>query len=227
MEFIVLSLFFCFFVFLFSLFLLSRDDFIFLKKEISLEKIFNLALISGIVALFSARFIFVLLNPSSLFINPLAFILFPYFPGLSLAGGILGGFIFLAIYTYRKKMPVGIILDFFSVSTLCAIPFGYLGYFILTQSFNKQEILEVALFGIFSIVVLFLIQSGKNLKIKEGTLGLSFLIVFSFILLLGRGVAMSKLSFLILPESLILLCSFVVSLLFLLRQEIFSRILKK
>lgn len=124
MQFLILVLLFCFFIFLFALYLLTRDDFVFIRKDVSLEKVFNMAFTTFAASILGARILYVILNPSSNFFNPLVFLLFPYFPGLSLVGGVGGGVLFLVFLCKYQKLPMGRLLDFFSISFLSALPMG-------------------------------------------------------------------------------------------------------
>ena len=69
----------CFIVFLFCLFVLSKDDFLFLKKNITLEQVFNIAFVAGLVGLFVARSFYVIFNFAPGFVNPLVFLLHLFF----------------------------------------------------------------------------------------------------------------------------------------------------
>jgi hypothetical protein len=105
-----------FIVFLFVLYLLSREDFVFLRRNVSLEEIFNITFLTSIVALLVARIAYVAFHPKIGYFNPLVFFLIPYFPGLAVTGGIVGSIIFLWFITRKKKFPTGRIFDVFSLS---------------------------------------------------------------------------------------------------------------
>lgn len=109
------------FVFLFALYVLSKDDFVLLRKNISQITLFDFAFIAGIVGLFFSRLIFVLSHFSSLYLNPLVFFVIPYFPGLSLAGLLLGGCTALYMLTVRRKAPIGRIFDIFSFAFIATM----------------------------------------------------------------------------------------------------------
>ena len=125
MQFFIIVLLVCFVVFLYVLFVINR-------KNISLESIFNMAFLTAIFALFFSRLFYVLIHPRPVFFTILGFMLFPYFPGLSLIGATLGGLIFLLPYLKSKKIPVGKIFDLFALSCLSTLPVGYLGLIILS-----------------------------------------------------------------------------------------------
>ncbi|MBI3366803.1 hypothetical protein HY041_04225, partial [Candidatus Roizmanbacteria bacterium] len=138
MQFFIIVLLICLFVFLYCVYLLSNDDFIFLRKDVTMERLFNLVFLGGLFSLFFARAVFGIFNQKSIFANPLVFLLFPYFPGLSLLGGVLGVGAFIGFLATRKNstLPLGRMSDFLSIAFLITLPIGYLGYFVLSEENN-------------------------------------------------------------------------------------------
>lgn len=219
MNFFILVLIFCLFVFLYFLYFLSHDDFVMLRNDISMEKIFNLAFLFSFVSLFFSRVFYVLFNPSPLFSNLLGFLLFPYFPGLSLAGALIGGFIFLAFFLKAKNFPFGRFLDFFSMSFLVASPFGLVGYFLLTVSkYSLEHLSSILLLTILVIVFgRFILPRTLSGKLKDGSLSYVFLVTFPGIfflisMILNKGFILSK-------ENIAILTIALFSIFPLLRQE--------
>jgi len=219
MNYFILVLIFCFSIFLYVIYFLSHDDFVILRNDVSMEKIFNAAFLFSAAALLFSRLFYAILNPADVYFSILGFFLFPYFPGLSLAGGLLGGFIFLITYSKFKNLPVGRLFDFFSIGFLISSPFGFLGYILLSTqqlSYNIliSLILNLLLVFVFAKYVLSLTLSGK---LKDGSLGILFLISFSGIfflisILLNMGYILSA-------ENLILLGIAIFLSIPLLRQE--------
>src|SRR3989344_6058385 len=103
MHLLILVILLCFFIFLFALFVLTRDDFVLIRKDVTLDVVFNISFVAFAVSLTSSRILYVILNPSSDFLNPLVFLLFPYFPGLSLLGAVAGRVLFLVIICKQLK----------------------------------------------------------------------------------------------------------------------------
>jgi hypothetical protein len=230
MQFLILVLLFCFFIFLFALYLLTRDDFVFIRKDVSLEKVFNMAFTTFAASILGARILYVILNPSSNFFNPLVFLLFPYFPGLSLVGGVGGGVLFLVFLCKYQKLPMGRLLDFFSISFLSALPIGTIGYFLVSRQ-NLFAILPISLilayiilFFVFIKILLPLLLSGG---LKDGTIGLIFLICFASISLVGNFIGRVGNLLNLGLEELILTILLYTSLVFLFRQEKLLTRLKK
>ena len=92
----------------------------------TLEVLFNVAFYTMGVGLLSARIVYIVLHFSFGFLNPLVFFLFPYFPGLSLTGGVVGGAVFVLLYK-RKRFPTGRIFDFFHYGSLGIIAIRVFG----------------------------------------------------------------------------------------------------
>ena len=203
---------------------MSHDDFVLLRKDISIEKIFNLSFITFAVGLFFARFFYAVFFDTKLLLKPVNFILFPYFPGFSLTGGVLGGAVFLIYYLKIKKMPLERLLDFFAISVLSAMPMGYLGYFLfmLPKTFAWDTIILTVVYAIFFLVFIKFLCFDLLLKgkLKDGTIGILFLISFSLIsLLTGIIVRFKNFAFLDQPQNYILFGAFLISLVFLIDQE--------
>src|SRR4030042_6733147 len=107
MQFSIIVLFICFFFFLYILHSISKDDFIIVRKDIPMEQIFNTAFLTAFVSLFFARFFYIIFNPESIPKTFLGFLALPYFPGLYLAGAVLGGGFFAVLYAGYRKLPAG------------------------------------------------------------------------------------------------------------------------
>lgn len=219
MNFFILVLFLCFFVFLYVIYFLAHDDFVVLRHDVSMEKIFNSAFLFSAVALFFSRLFYVLSNPQEIFFSLLGFLLFPYFPGLSLSGGLIGGFIFLVAYLKFKNLPIGRLLDFFSIGFLTASLFGFIGFILLSgQTITYNIILGIGLNALLVFIFIrFLLPLSLSGKLKDGSLGILFLISFSGIfflinILINRGFNISA-------ENITLLLISVVLSIPLIRQE--------
>lgn len=231
MNFFVFILFICFLVFLFCLYFLSRDDFVLLRKNVTMGKIFDLAILVCIASLLSARILYVLAHPDKSFLNPLVFFLFPYYPGLSILGGVMGGVFSLLLLLKINSMPQGRLLDFFAISLLSCLPIGFLGYFLFVESgkiLSARPLSLIVMYSaLFIIFIKFLLPLLSKSQIKEGTISLLFLISFSLISLIesfmGRGG--NRIYFNV--EDIILLVMLLASLAFLIKHEkLVSRVRK-
>lgn len=194
MQFFILVLLLCLFIFLYCVYLLAKDDFIFLRRDVTMERLFNLIFIGGLISLFSARLFYALFQGGKGFLNPLIFFLFPYFPGLSLLGGVAGiGVTFLMLANNKKNsLPLGRMSDFFSIAFLIALSIGFVGYLLFLEESvmmikaGIQASLYLVLFIIFLRFLLPVLLSGK---LKEGTITLVFLSCFSLISLVSNAFA--------------------------------------
>ena len=224
MQFFIFVLLVCLFVFLYCVYLLSNDDFIFLRRDLTMERLFNIIFLGSLSCLFFAR-LFYGFHAKSILANPFVFLLFPYFPGLSLLGGVLGGgVIFLFLRARRENsLPLGRMSDFFSIAFLITLPIGYLGYFMFSEDgFSSIRTGSLVItYLILSVIFLrFLLPQLLNGKFKEGTIAFLFLISFSVVNLISN--AFSKMSFLDFfknLENLIFLAVLIALSVFLIKQE--------
>lgn len=219
---------FSFLVFLFCLYAFSHDDFVLLRKNISKEHIFNITFIILFVGLFFARLFYTVFNPSLGFLNPLVFFLFPYFPGLSLSGGILGGLLFMIFYFQRQKLPFARMFDFFCLSFLCAASVGMIVFDVLRilqkKTFDIVDVFVpvIALF-LFAIFVWFLLRE----KLKDGSAGLLSIIAFTFLFLFQSIMTKSLKTFLLSYDEILLVLILFSSVFWLVKEERFLSQLKR
>lgn len=207
---------FCFLVFLFCLHVLARDDFVLIRKKISMERVFNLAFLTAGVGLFFARLVFVVSNFQPEFLNPLVFFLFPYFSGLSLSGGVVSGVLFLLLYSASKKMPKERLLDIFSLSFLLSFVVSLFLFMAVEKTpFLSFKTLIPVSYGLFFLIFLW---AFVKTKLQDASIGILFLIVFSFISLIANLLQRER-SFLLSNEDFILIETFLLSLVFLVKQE--------
>lgn len=221
MQLLIVILIVCLIIFLFGLHVLAKEDLVFVRKNITMEMLFNLAFYTAGVGLLSSRVVYVILHFSKGFLNPLVFFLFPYFPGLSLAGGVAGAMAFVMFYK-RKKYPSGRILDFYAMAFLGTLPFGFLGEQLLVGM--KDLFIGVLMPVIFFATLLFFVKVLLPLNIRgeieDGSLGYLFLLIFSFTTLLSYMVRAKNLLTLVTQvDSILLIILFVVALVMLVIQE--------
>lgn len=186
MNFLILILLVCFFIFLYIIYLLSHDDFIILRRDVSMEKVFNAAFLFAIFGIFVSRLVYVIFHPNPVFHSLLGFILFPYFPGLSLIGGLIGGFGFSYLYFKSRNLPVGRLMDFFSMAFLTSYPVGLLGTMILSGRIRFWFLLLPIVLSaiILAVFVKFVLPLTLGGKLKDGVLSLIFFSSFCFVYIL-------------------------------------------
>lgn len=214
MQFFIFVLLICLFIFLYCVYVLSNDDFIFLRLDVTMEKIFNMIFIGVLPSLFASRLFYGLLHSRNIISNFWTFILIPYHPGLSLLGGVIGiaiYFIFL-VALKNDKFPLARIFDFFSMAFLITLPIGFLGYLMFSQirvEITRTAVLAVIYFIIFIIFLKFFLPKLLTGKFKEGTVSLLFLIFFSAVnLILNAFSKITILNYVRNYENLILILIF-------------------
>ncbi len=171
----------CFFVFLFVLYSLSNDDFVLLRKHVTTTSIFDTSFLLLLVSTLFARLLYVIFHLSPGFINPMVFFLFPYFPGLSLIGGIIGGIIFLQLSSVLRGFPKGRIFDVFSLSFLACLPLG----FLLTSL--HVFLLHLGMGIILLLLFIFLLRVFQKGKLKDGSISILVFLATSIVLLIGSN----------------------------------------
>lgn len=212
MQFFIIILLFCLLVFLYIVYSLAKDDLVIIRKNVSIETLFNTAFLTAFSSLLFSRLIYILINPRPVFHTILGFILFPYFPGLSLSGALIGGLLFLYPYLNNKKMPQGRILDFFSLGMLAIFPVGYLGEIILTGA-SLRPLALFTLYFISSISMLkFLFPLFLRGRIKDGSLCLILISLVSFFSLGGWFLDNSNFAKFLNVENIIFIILFLFSL---------------
>lgn len=224
MQFFILVLLICLFVFLYCIYVLANDDFIFLRRDVTMEKLFNVIFLGSLSCLFFGRLFFGFFHSKGIFSNPFVFLLFPYFPGLSLVGGVAGaGVFFLFLATRKKKeFPLGRLFDFLSIAFLVTLPVGYIGYFMFAEMFSvvKAGSLIIVYLILFIICLKVLLPWLLNGKLREGTITFLFLISFSVISLISNSFPkITVLNYFTNFENLILITTFLSSAFFLVKQE--------
>lgn len=188
MQYFIFVLFFCLFLLLFSVFIFSKEDVLFLRKNVTLDFLFNCALLASLGALFSSRLLYVLFNWSPNYLNPLVFFVFPYFPGLLLFGGIMGGWLVLLFLLHSKKtFPKARIADFFALSTLSVFPIGYIGYVLLSGSslVSLEGFYIVFYIILFFFFLFYFFRKTKKRELEEGSVAYLFLSLVSFFALVS------------------------------------------
>jgi len=208
-------------VFLYALYRLVKDDYIFIRKGISLEQAFDIAFITLWAGLFTSRTLYLLFHlhkGENFFVD--------YFSltngGLSLTGAVLGGTCAIYLISKYKRLPLGRLGDFLSLSFLYALPLLFLANAVLVK---KNELLLVFLNGIVYFVLLlffmqFLYPKVLNRTLREGMMAILFLLLFSLIALLSSLlISLNNINAFITPENVILVFLFILSIILLIKQE--------
>ncbi len=182
---VIISVIFCMFAFLFTLYLLAREDYILFRKNVTIEQVFNMAFILLLVSALSSRLFYVLFHFKVGYLNPLVFFHILKYPGLSLIGAMTGGLLFYVLYYRTKKLPFARLSDLFMLSFLSAVPFTFLPA-LFSQKTVFLFILNILFILFFISVLIGEFQLFLRWKGREGLLSLSVVSVFSFISLIDH-----------------------------------------
>src|SRR3990167_2345693 len=172
---VLIALFFAFVIFLFTLFILSREDFVFTRKNIPMEEIYNICFLLIPFIFFFSRLLFVVFDFNAAFSNPLVFLAIWHYPGLSLLGAVAGLITGLLLICGVKKISViDRILDIFSLSFF-VLAFSVLTF--LSKTIGNPKYLFTLLKGEGSILVIAAVASSI-LFIKREKLQFKFTNIF-------------------------------------------------
>ena len=207
-------------IFLYSLYRLVKDDYVFIRKGMALEQTFDIAFETLWISLFVSRLSYLVMHVGSIKQLLLEFFSI-YQGGFSLPGALLGGIIALYMISRSKRIPFGRLSDFFSLSLLYAMPLGFLS---LSFFYHRTEmliffLLTIVYFLIGLFFAQFLYPKLLSRTIKEGTVAIYFILLFS-VLTAGSivGNSLHDLGKLISVDIAILILLFVLGIILLLKQ---------
>lgn len=179
-------------IFLFTLFVLSKDDFVLLRKNVSTQTIFDIAFFVGLIGLLCARLVYALSHPSVAYFNPFVFFIIPYFPGLSVVGLLLGGSVTLYLFAMRQKLPLGKLFDMFALSFLSSA-----GAFLTSEAvlllIAKHFFPAGFAFGaavIFFLIFFILQKLSQQFSWKDGFVALTAMLGSWIVLLLFEEISL-------------------------------------
>src|SRR5579872_5287448 len=219
----LLSIIICLFVFLFTLYLLAREDFILFRKNVSIEEVYNIAFILLIVTFVSSRLFYVIFHFKKIYLNPLVFFHILHYPGLSLIGGVVGAIIFCLLFYRSKKIPLSRLADVFMLAFLFALPFTLLPT-IITRNIQTLVIVDYALFVIYAGLAGVMLKLFLKWKTYEGKIALSVLLLFSLSSYINHVFYdKSRLLFIFSGEEMLLILLFISSGLLIIRQTFFKK----
>ncbi len=183
----ILALFISFFI----LYILSKNDFVLVRQNVSLTEIFNLGISGVIIAGIISRIFYIFDTNSWNLLNPLSFFHIFKTEGLSL----FGFYITLALWIYlrlKKQKALPRVFDIFALSFSPV----FLSSFLVPYLSKMYYFIEIGVFVICLIFIIFLFRINKNYKLKDGSV--TFLIFFlvsvqNFVLevLFGKNLSIS------------------------------------
>lgn len=214
--------FICLFVFLYSLYILTKDDYVLIRKSISMDQLFDFALSGIIIGFIFARILTIIFYSST---GNQDFI--QQFFSLSGKGQSLAGLVFGCVIAYYligkyRNLPLGRLFDFVSLAFLSSLPVGYLLTVFLVK---KNEIvyflaLGVLYIGIHIIFWRLLFPRIMNSRLKEGSMSILFFLIFTSVSIIASLIfefSVSSIRFDI--EDALLLGIFIICVLLLFRNE--------
>jgi hypothetical protein len=208
-------------VFLFLLYKLTGDDHIFIRKNISIEQMFDTGFNTLWVSLLVSRIYFFLFDAN--FSGNYFIAFFTKWGGFSFAAAIASAILFLYLVGKYKKIPLGRLFDFFTLSLLFALPVGYLSIALLRwqQKMMIPYMLCTLVYLIAAIVFRkFLYPKLLNRSLKEGTMGIYFFLLFPLVSFATTFVNFGKSSFILFTVTNVMYISiFLAGIVLLIKQE--------
>lgn len=113
------------------------------REELREEEYLDVYFYTSFAALLVSRATYILFHIQDFGLNILRYILVRDTPGLSLTGGLLGGFLFLFWYAKKKRLNVLHLLDLFAVVASFALAMAKVGQFLGGSGFGAETTLPI------------------------------------------------------------------------------------
>jgi hypothetical protein len=176
---------------------LAKNDFVLLRKNITLYELFDGVLISMLVGLLLARIFYIIEIQEFSWFHPFRFVHLARLPGLSLFGFFIGVIPVLYLFIRRKKVLLRV-YDIVLISLLPLFMFSLItrSYSLIIPGYIVQFLLALA-----GLLVLWICKKFyHNYTLKDGSIAMIILMFISLDLLIYGFVAklaplMSVLSF--------------------------------
>lgn len=209
---VIISLLFSFFI----LYILSKNDFVFLRKNITLHNMFDTMILSLLGFLLTARVLFVFGGLHSELYNPITFLHILRYPGILYLGGVIG-FAAVSFLRFRKRKIIFHILDIYS---LALYPLFLLSLFSsnITGNFLYFNVF------IFLLSIFFFslgIYSYRNIVLKDGSVALLFLCLAAVFTIINEFSGGTRVLFIFTIAQIVSLILFIISSVLLLTHESF------
>lgn len=171
---IYFAIFFSFLISLFSLYLLSKHDFVLLRKNIAVTKIFDVVIISILVGGFVSRVFFAIDETRLLLFNIIPFFHIIRYPGLSLLGFVLGAVVTI-VFFLRKTKAMLRILDIYTISF-----FPIAIAVVATRGYFFNIFFQIIIIFLSITYWLYIIRSHSRYALRDGSLSCLSLALISF-----------------------------------------------
>ena len=175
-----------FLLFLYFIYKLTKEDYVFIRKNVSLEQVFDMVFVSLGVSLIFSRLFYLVFHYR---LGDNLFLLFfsSEMGGFSFFGAFLGGLLTLYLFGQYKKLPLERLFDFIILAFVVALPVGFIGSALLAKDisiiFLLGNAIVYAIFAIFSLK--YVHPKLESRELKEGNLYVIFLFFFSIVLLIN------------------------------------------
>lgn len=175
MEVVFFSLFFVgLLLSLFTLFALSKNDFVLLRRGVTVPNIFDTTFIGIFVGLILARVLYILDTFLFSYFNPIQFVHIFLYPGFSLFGFYIG-FFSVVLYFYLQKKAFARAIDLYTISFFF-IFVAYLVYGILAFGNDVFRIFHLVLSLLFFVLI---VHFYRHFTLKDGSTGILVLMFVS------------------------------------------------
>lgn len=181
------------------------------EQAVADDSIFDLTFFATVASFLGARILYVLLYPDSFIADPLKIPALWIAPGLSLYGGLIGGFVSLFLTAKKREIRVSIVLDAIAQSLPFALSIGFFGalldggaigsasslpwaiyYAGFPESRHPIQLYEIIGIIAIAVVLLFLRRHKTALAWSAGTAGCIFIGFFAVLLFVVEFFAESR-----------------------------------
>lgn len=163
------------------------------RDELKEEEYLDAYLMMSVVSLIMARLVYILFHIDAFGFNILKYILVRETPGLSVIGGLIGGFLYLLYIIRKKKYSLLHIFDLFSIPAVFSLVLSKVGMQLGGASYGKEtdfilgirviglpgrhhpvELYESLMLLIIALILVFIHNNIRRNKWREGTVFYSF-----------------------------------------------------
>lgn len=199
---------------LFILYVLSKNDFVLLRKNVTLFSIFDTVFLFMFVGFIFGRAFYILTAQNLPLLHALRFFYIIRFPGFSMLGLFLGGLLSLYVQPLDKKAFPRLCdifcISFFPLFLLSIIADGNVVFWFMRVA--------LLITGLITLIIFF--QIHKNYMLADGSIAfLTIIILSSYYISLDFIHKPKFLFFLFSPFQIVVVLLFIISSLLLLRNE--------
>lgn len=162
------------FLSLFTLFALSKNDFVLLRRGVSMPLIYDNCFIALAVGLVASRIVFIVDSFSFTYFNPIQFVHIFLYPGFSLFGFYLG-FFGVITYFFVKKKAFARAFDLYATSFMFVF-ISYVAYMLIAYG----HYVYLGIHGVATLLVfVVMVHFYRHFTLKDGNSGIFALFYLS------------------------------------------------